>query len=270
MNLRVRHQTVYRYEAPVSYAIQTLRLSPRPHDGLRVVKWRVEAGGRDDLPFFVDGFGNMAHTHSINREHDSITLLVEGEVETEDTAGIVRGGLEPLPEIFFLRTTALTMADEAIADLADGAAGGGSILDRLHRLMNAVRDRLDYEIGVTDTATTAAQALDRGAGVCQDHAHVFIAAARLLGIPARYVGGYLWTGAGAQESEASHAWAEAYVENLGWVGFDPSNRICPTHAYIRSSVGLDYAAAAPVRGIRRGNSVESLAVRIAISADGDQ
>ncbi len=270
MNLRVRHQTVYRYETPVSYAIQTLRLSPRPHDGLRVVNWRVEASGRDDLPFFVDGFGNMVHTHSINRQHDSITLLVEGEVETEDMAGIVRGGLEPLPEIFFLRTTALTMADEAIADLADGAAGEGSPLDRLHRLMNAVRDRLDYEIGVTDTTTTAAQALNQGAGVCQDHAHVFIAAARLLGIPARYVGGYLWRGTAAQESEASHAWAEAYVENLGWVGFDASNRICPTHAYIRSSVGLDYAAAAPVRGVRRGNSTESLAVRIAISADPDQ
>jgi transglutaminase-like putative cysteine protease len=270
MKLQVRHQTEYRYEGPVAYAIQTLRLSPRPYDGLSVISWRVQASGRGDLPSFIDGFGNLAHTHSLNREHDSITLLVEGEVETTDTAGIVRGGLEPLPEIFFLRTTPLTMADEAIRDLTAEAARSNSTLDRLHLLMVAVRERIDYELGVTDTTTTASEALRRGAGVCQDHAHVFISAARLLGIPARYVGGYLWTGAADRESEASHAWAEAYVEHLGWVGFDPSNRICPTHAYIRSSIGLDYASAAPVRGVRRGNSAESLAVRIDVSVNAEQ
>ena len=117
-------------------------------------------------------------------------------------------------------------------------------------------------------ATTAGEALRSGAGVCQDHSHVFISAARVLGIPARYVGGYLWTG--QPESEASHAWAEAYVEDLGWVGFDPSNRICPTEAYVRSSIGLDYAAAAPIRGVRRGNAAERLAVSISVLAEDGQ
>src|SRR5215470_299688 len=119
MRLQVKHQTTYRYDAPVSYAIQSLRLSPRPHQALAVLSWRVQADGRRELPSFVDGFGNLVHCHSVNRTHDSITLLVEGEVETTDTAGIVRGGTEPLPPLFYLRTTALTVSDPAIQSLAE-------------------------------------------------------------------------------------------------------------------------------------------------------
>ena len=268
MKLQIRHQSVYRYGEPIAYAIQTLRLSPRPHDGLAVHSWRIEANGRSDLPSFVDGLGNVVHSHSLNREHVSVTFLVEGEVETKDTAGVVRGGSEPLPPIYFLRSTDLTADDDSIRELAAGPSAATSTLDRLHRLMIAVRERIDYRIGVTGTTTTAGEALRSGAGVCQDHSHVFISAARVLGIPARYVGGYLWTG--QPESEASHAWAEAYVEDLGWVGFDPSNRICPTEAYVRSSIGLDYAAAAPIRGVRRGNAAERLAVSISVLAEDGQ
>ena len=116
--------------------------------------------------------------------------------------------------------------------------------------------------------TTAADALARGFGVCQDHAHLFIAAARLIDIPARYVSGYLWTGVDAQPFDASHAWAEAFVPELGWVGFDPANRICPTENYIRVAVGLDYSAAAPVRGLRRGPAEESLDVEVQVRRQG--
>jgi transglutaminase-like putative cysteine protease len=268
MRLQVRHETVYRYDKPVSYTIQTLRLSPRPHDGLAVLSWRVQADGRRDLPAFVDGFGNIAHSYSVTRPHESISLLVEGEVETTDTAGILRGGVEPFPPGFFLRPTPLTIADEAIMALAEQATTGKTALERLHRLMIEVRERVDYRLGVTDVGTTAAEALARGIGVCQDHAHIFIAAARHLGIPARYVGGYLWTGLESREYGASHAWVEAYVEHLGWVGFDAANCICPTAAYIRASIGLDYASAMPVRGVRRGDSAEDLAVRVAVTARG--
>ena len=266
MRLNVRHETTYRYESPVSYSIQTLHLSPRPHDGLAVLSWRIWADGRRDLPSFVDGLGNLTHCLTVNRAQEGISLTVEGEVETTDTAGIIRGGAEPLPPPYYLRATPLTAPDAAIEALAAEARQGKSTIERLHALMIAVRDRVDYQTGVTNTATTAAAALARGAGVCQDHAHIFIAGARLLGIPARYVGGYLWTGIDGLEYEASHAWAEAYVEHLGWVGFDPSNRICPTAAYIRTSVGLDYAAAAPARGLRRGEAAESLDVRVAVTA----
>src|SRR5882757_5778650 len=118
MKLQVRHQSVYRYGEPIAYAIQTLRLSPRVHDGLSVFNWRIEANGRSDLPSFTDGLGNVVHSHSLNREHVSVTFLVEGEVETSDTGGVVRGGFEPLPPTYFLRSTALTVADQSIGDLA--------------------------------------------------------------------------------------------------------------------------------------------------------
>jgi transglutaminase-like putative cysteine protease len=136
--------------------------------------------------------------------------------------------------------------------------------------MERVRDRVDYRTGVTDTMTTAAQALASGAGVCQDHAHLFIAAARVLNVPARYVGGYLWTGKDDAEYEASHAWAEAYIEDIGWVGFDPSNRALPSEAYIRTAIGLDYWSAAPVRGVWRGDGDEALAVKVRVTAPDEQ
>ena len=267
MRLQVRHQTAYHYASPIDYAIQTLRLSPRPHDGLSVLRWRLRGEARHELPSFVDGYGNLTHCHSVNRPHTSAAIFVEGEVETQATDGVVRGAAEPLPPAFFLRSTPLTAPDPALAALA-AAARGASGLDRLYALMNAVRDRIDYRPGVTDAATPAAGALVAGAGVCQDHAHVFIAAARLLGVPARYVGGYLWTGDEVHEYEASHAWAEAFVEHLGWVGFDAANRVCPGEAYIRTAIGLDYWAAAPVRGVRRGAARERLAVKVSVTQAG--
>lgn len=269
MRLRVRHETSYHYDAPVMAMTQLLRLAPRPHDGQRVLSWQVRVMPGRPLPSFIDGFGNIVHCHAINHPHRAVTILVAGEVETEATDGVVRGAAEPLPPPFFLRETRLTAAEPAIVDFARGIGGGNSVLTVLHALMRAVGERVAYRPGVTDTATTATEALARGGGVCQDHAHLFVAAARARGIPARYVGGYLWTGMAPEHDQASHAWAEAFVPDIGWVGFDPSNGVCPTEAYIRTSVGLDYLAAAPTRGIRRGDAVETLAVAVAVTA-GDQ
>ncbi|MCB1970532.1 MAG: transglutaminase family protein [Geminicoccaceae bacterium] len=159
-------------------------------------------------------------------------------------------------------STDLTHPTEALEDLA-GRVSRAPTLDRLHELMNLVRERIDYRIGATQVRTTADQALALGAGVCQDHAHVFITCARIMGIPARYVSGYLYTGTDHDE-DASHAWAEAFVDELGWVGFDPANNVCPGEFYVRTAVGLDYWSAAPVRGIWGGAGEESLEVRVQV------
>jgi transglutaminase-like putative cysteine protease len=267
MRLHVHHETVYQYAAPVGYAIQAMRLTPRPHEGLTVLSWRVRGDGGRDLPSIVDGYGNVVHTQTITVSHTGATIIAEGDVETRDTAGVLRGASEPLPPGLFLKPTLLTAIEPEIEALAEAARGQES-LDTLHRLMNVVRNRLDYKLGETEVETTAAEALKRGVGVCQDHAHVFIAAARAGGIPARYVGGYLWTGEDARDFEANHAWVEAYVEDLGWVGFDPSNRVCPTEAYIRTAVGLDYRSALPICGVRRGLTNESLAVTVRVAETG--
>ena len=267
MRLVIRHQTSYRYSKPIAYAIQTLRLTPRPYEGLNLINWRVRGEARHELPHFIDGYGNLVHCHTVNRMHDQAAISVEGEVETRATDGIVRGAAEPLPPLFYLRPTRLTALTPAIADIALSQAGTG--FDRMTALMEVVHARLDYRVGVTQSTTTADEALKLGAGVCQDHAHLFIAASRALGVPARYVGGYLWAG-GDGEYEASHAWVEAYIQDFGWVGFDPSNRARPNEAYVRASIGLDYWSAAPVRGVRRGEGEEALAVKVKVKESSQQ
>jgi transglutaminase-like putative cysteine protease len=271
MRLQVRHQAAYRYETPVAAVTQHLRLTPLSYEGLTVLRWTVRSDAQRDLPAFTDGFGNIVHCHAVNEPHLAATILVEGEVETANTYGIVRGTSEPLPPLFFLRRTPLTRPDTAIEALAAAVARHGSVLKQLHQLVRAVREKVEHRPGAIDAVPPAAEALAAGIGSAPDHAHIFIAAARLLGIPARYIGGYLWTSEDSREYQASHAWAEAFVHDLGWVGFDPSNRICPTEAYIRTSVGLDHAGAAPVRGVRRGTAAETIAVKVKVmQAGGDQ
>lgn len=267
MRLAIRHQTAYRYSKPIVYAIQTLRLSPRSYEGLHVIQWRVRGEARYELPSFIDGYGNLVHCHTVNRLHDHAAVVVEGEVETRPTDGIVRGAAETFPALFYLRSTRLTQADAAITDLARACPGTG--FDRLSALMEAVHTRLTYKSGITQSNTTAAEALKLGAGVCQDHAHLFIAGARALGVPARYVGGYLWSGSGDGD-QASHAWAEAYIQDFGWVGFDAANRTLPNESFVRASIGLDYWSAAPVRGVRRGEGEESLAVNVRVKESTQQ
>ena len=260
MLIRIRHTTRYRYDRDIVLTAQLVRLTPRGHQGQRVANWRiVEEGGRP-LPTTDDGYGNIVHLLTHNRAHDEAIVVAEGEIETTENHGIVAGAIERLPPLFFLRRTPLSTANDEIVALAHSVVGTAP-LERLHDLMGRIRERVAYVIGATTAETTAAQALAAGRGVCQDHAHVFIAAARTLGIPARYVSGYLWDGRDVPQ-EASHAWAEAHVPDLGWVGFDAANGISPSPAYVRVAIGLDYREAAPIRGLTRGRAEETLAVSV--------
>jgi transglutaminase-like putative cysteine protease len=164
----------------------------------------------------------------------------------------------------FLASTTTTKANAAIEALARQHQGSDR-LEQLHRLSASVLKRVDYVIGATHAHTSAAEALRDGQGVCQDHAHVFISAARLMGAPARYVSGYLVVNEN-ELAEASHAWAEAHVDGLGWVGFDVSNQVSPDERYIKVAVGMDARGAAPVNGIRRGASSgnEEMAVEVLV------
>jgi transglutaminase-like putative cysteine protease len=271
MQLRVLHRTGYRYSAPISYAMQTLRLAPVAYDGLTVLRWRVAAGGDDrELPSLVDGLGNILHCLTIDRPHQEAIVTAEGIVETRPGNALVTGAPEPVPPAFFTRATPLTAADPAIADFARKATADGNPAAQLHRLMCAVHENIVYQHGHTDTETTAAAAFERGLGVCQDHTHVFIAAARALGIPARYVSGYLWSGSDDAAHDAGHAWAEAYISGLGWMGFDAANGMCPDETYVRVAVGLDYRGTAPVRGMRCGGDAEVMDIQVRVQRTGDQ
>ena len=272
MRIRVHHQTTYAYDRPAQSMVQLLRLTPRDHEGQYVRRWRIDLDEGGVLRAREDAFGNVLHVLSASGNFSSFTLSVDGEVETHDTAGVIRGGIERFPPELFLRDTPLTQADPAIADFARGAvanAGTGD-LARLHELLRALNRHMTFDVQSTHAATTAVEAFGLQRGVCQDLAHVFIGAARALGIPCRYVSGHLLRNDGAGPQEAGHAWAEAYVGGLGWVGFDPANGICPTDAYVRVGIGLDYLGAAPVRGAQVGGSDERLSVTVEVGRDGQQ
>jgi transglutaminase-like putative cysteine protease len=268
MLISIRHVTRYSYAEPVTYTIQSLRLTPASFEGQRVLDWRVGAAGAGAPLQFKDGFGNAVDLIAINARHEELSIEAGGTVETEDRNGVVAGLAEATPTRVFLKETAQTRPDAAIRALA-ASAQGKDLLSRLHALVSAVRDRVEYVAGVTDAHTGAAEALADGEGVCQDHAHIFISAVRTLGIPARYVTGYLVLGI-PSTSEAHHAWAEAWVEGLGWVGFDVANRICPTERYVRLAAGLDAGYAAPIIGSRRGGSTEKLDVSVEVQQQSAQ
>lgn len=264
MRIRISHATSYAYDTPTAGVTQVLRLTPRNHDGQYVVDWRIDLSQDCQLHQHEDAFGNITHSFTAEGPFDRLSVAVEGEVETQDTQGIVRGAVERFPPQLYLRETALTQADAAIVDFAEAvrAQAGAGTLTLLHALLAALNREISFDTDPTHAATTAAEAFALRRGVCQDLTHIYIAAARALGIPARYVGGHFCRADGVTAQEAGHAWAEAYVEDLGWVGFDPTNGICVSEAHVRVAMGLDYLGAAPVRGTRFGGSGEQLKVTV--------
>jgi transglutaminase-like putative cysteine protease len=272
MRIRIAHETVYRYETPATKAIQILRVHPRNHDGQYVVRWRVEVSEDCRVEPREDAFGNLTHTFTIDGPISELAVRVAGEVETQDTHGIVRGTREKFPPSFYLRQTDLTAPDQAIADWARKISDNGrkAPLDTLHALQQAIYTSFRFDVDSTVPSTTAQEAFAHQHGVCQDYAHVFCSAARLLNIPARYVGGYFLRVDGIVETESGHAWAEAWLPDLGWIAFDPANGISATEAHVRVAIGLDYLGAAPVRGTRYGGIGEAMAVKVSVDQAGRQ
>ena len=263
MQITIHHKTFYDYEHPILHAVQALRLTPPSSAGQSVLSWSIKMSGIENAATYTDAFGNLVHLVTPVAAVQQLEILAEGIVNSKDTAGVVGFTQEAAPLSLFLRPTPLTQPDKAIARLAQSCRSTDRI-ETLHALMQTIRDAIDYRPDVTDVNTSASVALKSGAGVCQDHAHVMIAACRQLGIPARYVTGYLSIEDDGP-SVAHHAWAEAFVEEIGWIGFDPANRVCPTASYVRLATGLDARYAAPLRGIRNGHGVENLSVEVVVT-----
>jgi transglutaminase-like putative cysteine protease len=265
MRLSVQYTTRYRYSTPPRRMIQLLRLTPPSFPGQNVLDWRIDVGVDARLRERRDGYGNVTHMLYIDRPVQELTVSVAGKVMTEDRSGVVEGLPGDLPPQVFLRETRLTHAGKPLLELASALdAQGGSTLDKLHRLTSAIHTRMTFDTGKTVPDTTALEAFTAGHGVCQDFSHILIAVARSIGIPARYISGHLFRRDGKAVQEAGHAWTEAWVENLGWVAFDPSNGICADDAYIRVASGLDYRDAAPFAGARRGGGTEELSVEVQV------
>lgn len=269
MKLLVRHQTVYRYAASAGRVAMRLKLMPVDTPAQTVLDWTVTINDAPVPGFRRNSYGEMEAIWVRHDRLDHAVIVAEGLVETRETHGVVGAPFTRVDPRYFLRDTGLTRASDGIRDMALALPVEEGRLARLHALSAAVSDAVGYRAGVTTSATTAAQAFTLGAGVCQDHAQIFIAGARALGIPARYVSGYLLAGDGSELHE-THGWAEALVPELGWVGFDPSNRVCVTERYLRLACGLDADDAAPIRGsiTVAGDISIDADVRIAQAEDG--
>ncbi len=269
MRLRITHTTTYRYEPPASGVIQILRLTPGSHDTQYVADWQIDVSTDSRLDMHQDAFGNVTHVLT----HGPIADLVircEGEVETQDTGGVLKGTEERFPASLFLRSTDLTEMTPTMATFMRElrSEAGDDVLGYLHALMMRINEHMTFDPDPTNSGTSAAEAFTGKRGVCQDYAHIFIACARAGGVPARFVSGHFYREDGASTQQAGHAWAEAFVPNLGWVGFDPANAICTTDAHARVAIGLDYLGAAPVRGTRYGGGMETLSVEVKVEKAG--
>jgi transglutaminase-like putative cysteine protease len=267
MHLYIRHETLYRYGEPVKRSVQHLRLTPRSDPVQRALNWHISAPGRQHAQ--TDAYGNVVHLLTLDEPHREIRIVVNGVVETsEDQDGTLpdEGQLSPLT---YLAETNLTKPDGAIrAFAASHLAGSGDRYSNLLALAIAVCDTVTYVPGATAVHESASQAFARRMGVCQDHAHIFIACCRSLGIPARYVSGYFYAG---EEGEiASHAWADVWLGEQGWRSIDVTHRSGAHTRYCRLAVGRDYLDACPVRGVRRGGGAEHMQVAVTVATSAQQ
>jgi transglutaminase-like putative cysteine protease len=269
MRLKIFHSTTYRYDPPASSVIQILRMTPGSHDGQYVAEWQIDVSTDSRLDVHEDAFGNLTHVMTHGSLAD-LTITVGGLVETHDNGGVLRGTDERFPPSLFLRPTTLTAVNPAMAAFSRElrAESESDVLGFLHSLMTQVNEHMTFDEDPTHSGTSAAEAFALKRGVCQDYAHIFIACARAAAVPSRFVSGHFLRSDGMVNQEAGHAWAEAYVPDLGWVGFDAANCICTTDAHVRVAIGLDYLGAAPIRGTRYGGGAETLSVEVKVEQAG--
>lgn len=266
MKLTITHTTRYSFDQPVGYGLQQLRETPKSYRGQSVLWWKTEVEGGDKQLQFEDFNRNLVELISFETGTQHLVIRSVGEVEMTDTHGIVGAHQGPGPLWLFKRPTDLTRPGPLSRTVAKEAVWGEEEepLTQLHSLSSILREAIEYEIGVSEPNWTAEKALEEGRGVCQDHTHAFVTCARLMGHPARYVSGYLMMDETLIQ-EATHAWAEAHIDGLGWVGFDVSNGISPDTRYVRVATGLDYAQAAPITGMRQGGAGEAMSVSVEVA-----
>ncbi len=263
MQLQISHTTHYRYDKPVDYALQRVHLRPPNMNIQEVNSWKLDIEGGRIEASYIDHYGNHSDLVSINAGAQTLAITATGAVTTYDTSGIVGKTYGRAPLWHFLQSTPLTVAGPKIRALSEIIGRSDDKLSGLHAMSAALLEAAPFKVGETDMKTKAEDVFAIGSGVCQDHAHIFAAAARFVGIPTRYVSGYLMIN-DQIDQDAGHAWAEVHLDELGWVGFDVSNGVAPDEKYVRLAMGRDARDAAPIKGMRLGDSDETMIVSLQV------
>jgi transglutaminase-like putative cysteine protease len=269
MRIRVSHEIIHRFAPPARTVNQILRLKPLSFDSQYVLRWRIDVDADGALRETEDAHGNAIASFSHHGLIERLAVSAAGEVETTDAAGVARGAVERLPAEMYLRESPLAHVNGALRDFsAEATQGAVDPLDSMHRLMSALHEAVAYHADEKDAAGSAAEAFALRRGRGRDFAHIFIACARFLGVPARFVCGYRVGGEGSERAGA-HEWAEAHVPDLGWVAFDATAPICPDERYIRVAVGFDGQDCAMTRSAHSGGE-EKVETAIRVEQAGAQ
>jgi transglutaminase-like putative cysteine protease len=259
MRLTIHHETVYEYPRPAMNSVNEAWMRPLTDERQTCLSFRIDTRPVSSPRPYTDYFGNTVYHFDIQEQHSRLVVSTSAEVLTDplDAASAFAGDsseyqpLSPADEhwLDFLTPTPLTQAGGLICDLAKGVSDGLTTVSALLlALSEEIQRRLSYIPESTQVETPAEVALEQGAGVCQDYAHIYIAAARSLGIPARYVSGYLCSETATGVAQATHAWAEGLLPATGWVGVDVANGCFPDDRYVRVAIGRDYGDVPPIRG----------------------
>ena len=254
MRISYRHEITCTFDRPALSVLRVLRVTPWAIECQHLDAWRIDVDCDCRLRHGDDSYGNIVDTVSSEDALESLRIVAQGEIVTSDTHGILRNALERFPPEFYLRDTPLTMANDALREFAEKATSAATVpLDKLHALLSATCNEIDVDRGAT-SELTAAEALRDEKGAPRDLAHVFITAARHIGAPARFVSGALVVQDYEELVDASHAWAEAYVPGIGWIGFDPAEGLCVHEGHVRVAFALDELGArflrtAPLPGV---------------------
>ena len=276
----IRHVTRFRYSAPVRESVMELRMQPRSEGPQTLRSFQISTNPRAQLYAYTDHMGNAVYHFNLLRQHEELRIEAQAVVEI--------GHFAPVPEkldmLEWSRYNGLNMSDDhfdmlgpskfakpspelaSFMKIADLEKPQGDPMTALRTLNRAIYDSFDYQSGVTEVNSPIETALEERRGVCQDFAHIMIAIARQWGLPTRYVSGYLYH-AGARDrsrADATHAWVEAYLPSLGWVGFDPTNNILAAERHVRAAVGRDYSDVPPTRGTFKGIAESELSIAVSL------
>lgn len=277
--LGISHSSRYLYNGPVSRSVMRLCLKPLDDEKQRLLSFNVETDPRAPLSQEMDFFGNVKHVLTLHRAHHSLEIWSTSEVETspaptlpasldKDAWEEIRGWRDSFGFWSFTHPSTYARPSEALDAFAEemDLRPGDDPLESVLRLSDTLSHCFRYVPGSTSVISPIEHILETRQGVCQDYAHVMIAIARSWGIPARYTSGYLYDGDWESESvaSASHAWAECLLPEVGWVGFDPTNRSLAEQRHVRLAVGRDYSDVSPTQGIIHGSAQSTLEVNVRI------
>ena len=266
MKISINHKTTYYFSETVPKLMQSVRLYPSVCRNQKTISWSVKSDKGMIIKSHCDALGHKIF-HIYNREiTGSQTIISKGIVETKYTSGVLKGLKEKINPICFLRDTELTKPCRKILLLSKKLGNKNTDeISMCHTMNNIVSKSIKYKSGSTSIYTSANDSLLQGSGVCQDFAHILISLARKNNFPARYVSGFLMEENGNAE-QATHAWVEIFINDLGWIGFDPSHNKCIDEGYVRVCCGLDSLDSSMIKGVKTNFSGnENLKVDVSIS-----